>query len=320
MNFKKMQKTIMSETSKPEPVTQSSQRRLGLIAVLFGVILFAVAANQISSLFATGVSPSELAVSSVVIATFGLAIVDSFRTKPQAKAMSRQQFILGLLFAGLTAVNYLAIAHLPVAVAIILLFISPVMVVLWKALTTRCMPARSVLVTLALLIAGVVLVSKVLESSLSQFNGLGILIGLSSAAFFTAYNLQSEQVGRSDEPVRVMLKTFAVASVFWIAYQVTQGVPLTLLKPENVWKIFYVGIAGNLLPYSLLFWGIQRIQAERAVIIATLEPVIATALAWLWFGQTLTPLQLIGGVFTIFAVTVLQLIKPSSQFTTKFEQ
>lgn len=310
----------MSETSKPEPVTQFPQRRLGLITVLFAVILWAVAANLISSLFAAGVKPFELAVSSMTIATFGLAVVNSFMIKPEAKAMSWQQFILGLSFAGLTGVNYLAIARLPVAVAILLLFTSPIMVVLWTALTTRHMPSRSVLAAMLLLIVGVVLVSKVLESNLSEFNGFGILVGLSSAVFFTAYSLQSERVGRSDEPLGVMLKTFAIGSLFWLAYQVTQGVPVTLLEPENVWKIIYIGIAGNLLPYSLFFWGIQRIQAERAVIIATLEPVIAAALAWIWFGQTLTLLQLVGGILTILAVTALQLIKPSSQATAKTER
>ncbi len=88
---------------------------------------------------------------------------------------------------------------------------------------------------------------------------------------------------------------------------------MTLLEPENVWKVIYIGIAGNLLPYSLFFWGIQRIQAERAVIIATLEPVIASTLAWLWFGQTLTSLQLIGSILLIISVTVLQMINTSSQ-------
>ena len=92
---------------------------------------------------------------------------------------------------------------------------------------------------------------------------------------------------------------------------------MTLLEPENVWKVIYVGIAGTLLPYSLFFWGIQRIQAERAVVIATLEPVIASALAWLWFGQTLTFLQLIGGILIILAVTVLQLVNPSSHIHCK---
>lgn len=298
----------MPKTSTPETATGVSQRTLGLVGVIFAVILWAVASNVISSLFVANVNPFELAVSSMVIATFGLAVVNSFRIKPEAKVMSRQQFILGLLFAGLTGVNYLAIALLPVAVAILLLFTSPIMVVLWTALTTRRMPSRSVLAAMLLLIVGVVLVSKVLESNLSEFNGFGIFIGLSSAVFFTAYNLQSERVGLTDEPVGVMLKTFAIASLFWLAYQVTQGVPLTLLEPENVWKVIYIGIAGNLLPYSLFFWGIQRIQAERAVVIATLEPVIASALAWLWFGQMLTSLQLIGGIMIILAVTVLQLI------------
>lgn len=249
----------------------------------------------------------------MTIATFGLALVNSFMIKPEAKAMTWQQFILGLLFAGLTGVNYLAIARLPVAVAILLLFTSPLMVVLWTALTTRHIPSRSILAAMLLLIVGVVLVSKVLESNLSEFNGFGILVGLSSAVFFTAYNLQSERVGRSDEPVGVMLKTFAIGSLFWLAYQVTQGVPVTLLEPESVWKVIYIGIAGNLLPYSLFFWGIQRIQAERAVIIATLEPVIASTLAWLWFGQTLTSLQLIGSILLIISVTVLQMINTSSQ-------
>lgn len=309
----------MLKTSTPQTATTVSQRRLGLVAVLFAVVLWAVAANMISSLLVAGVNPFELAVSSVAIATFGLAVVGSFRMKPEAKAMSLQQFILGLLFAGLIGANYLAIARLPIAVAILLLFTSPLMVVLWIALTTRSMPGRSVLAAMLLLIVGVVLVSKVVESNLSEFNGFGILIGLSSAVFFTTYNLQGERVGHSDETLGVMLKTFAVASTFWLAYQIAQGVPVTLLEPENIWKIFYVGLAGTLLPYSLFFWGIQRVQTERAVVIATLEPVIASALAWLWFGQTLTFLQLIGGILIIIAVTALQLIKPSSQATAKIE-
>ncbi|MBW4456705.1 MAG: hypothetical protein KME55_30745 [Nostoc indistinguendum CM1-VF10] len=106
-------KDSVLKTSIPETATGASQRRLGLVAVLFAVVLWAVAANMISSLLVAGVNPFELAVSSVAIATFGLAVVNSFRMKPEAKAMNRQQFILGLLFAGLIGANYLAIARLP---------------------------------------------------------------------------------------------------------------------------------------------------------------------------------------------------------------
>ncbi len=306
----------MPKISGAETGTKFSQQTLGLMAVLLSVILFALAANTISSLLTAGVNPLELAVSSMTIATFWLAVLHSFSRQPQAKAMSREQLSMGLLFAGLTGTNYLAIAQLPVAVAILLLFTSPVMVVLWNAVARRRRPARATLGAILLLVVGVVLVSKVLESNLSNFNGLGICLGLLSAVFFTAYNLQSERLGQSDDALGVMLKTFAIASVFWLAYQVTQGVPLTLLEPAHVWKMVYVGIAGNLLPYALFFWGVQRIQAQRAVIIATLEPVIAAGLAWLWFGQALTVLQSMGGIAIVVAVTGLQLIQPGAPAVT----
>jgi hypothetical protein len=82
------------------------------------------------------------------------------------------------------------------------------------------------------------------------------------------------QVSVTKETIGVMLKTFAVASLFWIAYQLTQGIPWTLFGSENIFKVIYVGIAGNLLPYLLFFWCIQRVQAERAAIAATLEPFV----------------------------------------------
>jgi DME family drug/metabolite transporter len=48
------------------------------------------------------------------------------------------------------------------------------------------------------------------------------------------------------------------------------------------------------------------VQAQRAAIVATLEPVVAAILAWLWFGQTLTLLQILGAVLIVGAVTTLQ--------------
>ena len=177
----------MSKISKTEPVTQISQRRLGLITVLFAVILWAVAANLISSLFAAGVKPFELAVSSMTIATFGLAVVNSFMIKAEAKAMSWQQFILGLLFAGLTGVNYLAIARLPVAVAILLLFTSPIMVVLWTALTTRHMPTRSVLAAMLLLIRPPARINKYVPVRSSASQQLDLCV--SQTAFYGCDNV-----------------------------------------------------------------------------------------------------------------------------------
>jgi len=151
-----------------------------------------------------------------------------------------------------------------------------------------------------------------LTSDTQQINWFGIFVGLTTAVFFAAYIVLSEKLSETHELIGVMLKTSAVASLFWLAYQITQGIPSTLLAPENFPRVFYVGIAGILLPYVLFFWCIQRVQAERAAIAATLEPVIAAVLAWIWFGQTLNLMQIIGGVLIISAITWLQMTTANS--------
>ncbi|MGL4617953.1 MAG: EamA family transporter, partial [Chroococcidiopsis sp.] len=163
------------------PPTKSkrlSPSSLGLVAILLTVLCWAVAANIAFDLFTTGIHPLELAGASATIATFGLAILNSFWGSGQIKPMNLKQFVLGMVLVFLVAADYVAIQQLPVAVAIVLLFTSPILVVLWTAVTTRRTPSRFVLLALILSILGVVLVSKILESSLGQVNWFGIGIGL----------------------------------------------------------------------------------------------------------------------------------------------
>lgn len=291
--------------------TRLSSSSLGLIAILLTVLCWAVAANVAHDLFTAGINPLELAGASAMIATFGLAIVDSFRGRGQTSSMNLKQFMLGLVLVFLVGADYIAIQQLPVAIAIVLLFTSPILVVLWSAFASRRAPSRFVLIALTLSILGVVLVSKLLESNLAQVNWFGIGIGLTTAVFFAAYIVLSEQLAGTGESVDILLKTYAVASLFWLAYQFTQGLPTKVLAPEHFLKVLVVGIVGNLLPYLLFLWSIQRVHAERAAIVATLEPFVAAILAWLWFGQTLTLLQILGGVLIIIAVTAMQLRQSS---------
>jgi drug/metabolite transporter (DMT)-like permease len=40
--------------------------------------------------------------------------------------------------------------------------------------------------------------------------------------------------------------------------------------------------------------------------VATLEPVVATVVAWAWLGETFGPTQLIGGAIVIAGIFVAQ--------------
>ena len=133
-----------------------------------------------------------------------------------------------------------------------------------------------------------------------------MLAGLAAAVFFASYTLVSERAGRSYGIIGALFRGFVAASVFWIVFQSFRGWPSALFTPEHLPLVLFVGLGGTLAPFLLYLWGVKRVKAERATIAATLEPVLVALFAWIWLGQALSVLQMIGGVMIIAAVVSLQ--------------
>ena len=54
-----------------------------------------------------------------------------------------------------------------------------------------------------------------------------------------------------------------------------------------VWVLVsFIIVIGTMVTFSLLTGALRHISATRASIVATLEPVIATVVAWVWLGET----------------------------------
>lgn len=71
--------------------------------------------------------------------------------------------------------------------------------------------------------------------------------------------------------------------------------------------ILYIGILGTLVPFGLYLQAVNLIRSTRASITATLEPITAGILAWIFINETMAPLQVAGGVLVIVSIILLQL-------------
>ena len=80
-----------------------------------------------------------------------------------------------------------------------------------------------------------------------------------------------------------------------------------MVEPDNIPLVLFVGIAGTVLPFIFFLWGVQQVRAERGAIAATSEPILAAGVAWVWLGQALTAVQIIGGILVIAGVISLQI-------------
>ncbi len=280
---------------------------LGLIAIAIAAALWAVAAAAARRLFDDGVPPIELVEARAVITAVGLSLLPGAWKRPEGSLPGKHIIALGLSIAAVNATYYMAIDRLAVAVAIVLQYTAPALVVGWVAFKTRTPPERRIVAAVVVATAGVILASELLTGELGRLDMVGILMGLASAVLFATYTLLSERAGEIYGPLGALVRAFSVAALGWIAFQLPQGIPSSLLEPEHVAGVLFVGIIGTLLPFLLFLWGVTKVEAERAAITATLEPVLAALVAWIWLGQHLSVMQLTGGVLAIGAVVSLQL-------------
>jgi drug/metabolite transporter (DMT)-like permease len=280
-----------------------------LLAIALAALLWAVAATVARDLFDAGVPPIQLVEARAVISALSLALIPVAWRATGARDAAPVWIVLalGASIALVNAAYYTAIARLAVAVAIVLQYLGPGMVVAWTAFSRRRRPPTEVLVAVVLAFTGVVFVSEIPGGDLGTIDVIGLGAGLASAVFFAAYTMQSERAAARFGPIGAVFRAFAAASVLWVIYQAPQGWPQPLFDSDNVVKVLFVGIAGTLMPFLLYVWAVGRLRSERAVIAATLEPRFAGIVAWLWLDQVLSLLQIFGGALILSAVLWLQL-------------
>lgn len=282
---------------------------LPLAAIALAALLWAVAATVARDLFDSGVPPIQLVEARAILSALGLALLPAAwrGSKAPERGALGWAVALGVSIALVNAAYYSAISRLAVAVAIVLQYLGPGVVVAWSAFTRRRRPTNDVLIAVTVAFIGIVFVSELPAGDLGAIDAIGLLAGLASAVLFAAYTVQSERAARTYGPVGALLRAFGAASLLWILYQAPQGWPAPLFEPDNIGKVLFVGLAGTLVPFLLYIWAVERIRAERAVIAATLEPLFAGIVAWLWLGQVLSVLQIAGGALILGAVVYLQL-------------
>ena len=293
-------------TTDPSPAATEDARALlaGYAAVIAAAALWAVAAVLARRLFDGGVSPVELTESRALLATAGFALVPGAWRRP---SRARADLVaLGVALALVNVTYYTAISRIAVAVAVVVQYTAPVLIVAWTAAVSRRTPSPDVLIALAAAVVGVALVVDLAPGAIGRIDGLGLLIAIASAVLFASYTVLAERTGAVYGSTAAMFRGFAMASVIWVAFQLPRGLPDELLRRANLPEVLYVGLAGTLAPFLLYAWGVGRVRAERAAIAATLEPVVAAIVAWAWLGQHLSPLQVAGGVLVVGAVVSLQ--------------
>lgn len=222
--------------------------------------------------------------------------------------------VLGVVgVAGLQWTYFVAIDLLPVGVALLLEHTAPVLVALYARVVCHEDVRPRVWAALGLALAGLALVARVWQGL--TLDGVGVLAGFGAAICFATYFLLGESGVSVDEPLTVVLWAFVFGTVVMNLLRPATAVDAdvfgsatSLLGALAAWTVpvwllvGWIVVLGTVAPFAMEVYALRVLPATVVVPLAMLEPVGVSALGWAWFGESLGPVQVLGGLAVVTGI------------------
>lgn len=293
------------------------QKRRSEILLTMAAVMFA--SNGVASkLLLNGhISAWRLAQVRSISTFLILAALIAWRAPKSIRITKREVPRLAALGAfGIAAVNgtyFLAISRMHVSIALLIEFTAPVWIVLYLRYVRKKHVPNEMWLALFLALLGLAFVAQVWKGL--TLDGIGVLAALASAFAVAFFFLAGEGMTEHRDNQSTTMWGFGFAALSWslimpiwtFPFDVfTVSIPLEgALDGYNApgWVlILYVVFVGTVFPYLCVMNGLRNLSASTTSAFGMLEPIFAGIIAWFWFGESWTTIQLIGGVIVIAGI------------------
>ena len=311
-------------------VSGCSDAARGYIQILMAATLFGLSGSVAKIVLDGGVEPARLTALRCTGAAFGLLVVLA-TTNPALLRVARRDLpiLIVMSLCGATLIQWLyfvAIDRLSVSLALLLEFTAPVLVALWARFALGEAVRARVWAALVLALAGLAMVAQV-WSGFGTLDVLGVAAGLAAAVSLAAYWLIGERAvtkGAVRDPISLTFWGFVFASIVLLAVMPDRfggfrrlDQDTSLLGALDTWRapvwvlVVVVVTLGTVTPFVLEVTALRHMSATRVGLVAMLEPVLATIVAWLWLEQVLSTWQAIGVGVVVLGLCLAQTARTS---------
>ena len=300
---------------------QDQRPLLGSAMVWTAATLFAINGTVSKVILESGVSSLRLAQirSTGALVLLGvLVVVVARRTLRVRRDELAALAVYGIAGIALIQLLYfLSIRRLPIGIALLIQYLAPLLVALWARYVMHEPVRRRIWAALALALAGLTLVVE-LWTGLA-LDGWGVAAALAGAVTFAAYVLMAERAVRRRDPVSLSVYGFLFATLFWALVQPWWSFPFAVVADDvsllgnladstlPAWALMaWMIVLGTIVPFWLVVGALRHIPATRVGIVAMLEPVVASIVAFAWLDEALGAAQLAGGAVVLAGILLAQ--------------
>lgn len=300
---------IVEQTRGEEP-----EKMIGIydVVILLAGMMWGVLGIFVNRLTGIGFSSVQVAalrwISSACIVFLLVFVTD----KDKLKIRLRDIWIFALIGIGsslaMSMFYFLSMNLTSVAVSDVLLYTSPIWVLVFSAIFfhERITPKKLCCILLA--VCGCALVCGVLEQNGELWNAKGIAFGVCSGIAYSLYSIMGKIVLKKYDRITLLVYNVLFAALGAI---LIVDIPQTVgLIGKNVNSLIYIlllATVGTLFPFFFYTIGLKKTAALKAAVICCIEPVTAAAVSALFLKEPLGILQVIGIGLIVGSIVLLQI-------------
>lgn len=252
-------------------------------------------------------------------------------TNPKAFKVTLKEVPMLLLFGvvGLAMMQWAysnAVSILPVGIALLFEYTAIIIVPISARIIFKEKTTRTFWYGVSMVLAGLLVVSQIWAGGLDP---RGVFFAFLAAFLLAFYFLMGQHSGLTRDPMSTMFYTMLIATIFWVAVGGGSSLNIDLDHPTNLtgnlsgitlplWiPLSWLTVMGSFAPMAMGFMALKLTTASKVSITQTAEPIFAFIFGWLWLGQSMDWLQILGGVLVIAGILFAQRSGEKSQYITK---
>jgi len=302
-------------------VVQPTGTRAGFGFAVLAAASFGMSGTLASGLMDTGWSPAALVLCRISVGALVLAV-------PALVALRGRWHLLragaGLIVAygaiavaGCQLAYFNAVDRLPVAIALLVEYAAPILVVGWLWARHRQRPSTQTVGGTAVAVVGLMLVLDVLSAG--SVDGIGVLWALAATVGCAFFFLVSAGDGRGLPPIVLAAGGLVVGAVGLALAGLLGIVTMSATTADTTYRstavpwwlpVLALGVVTAAVAYVAGILASRSLGARMASFAALMEVLFAIVFAWLLLGQLPHGLQLVGGVLVLAGVVLVKLGEP----------
>ncbi|XKH59015.1 DMT family transporter [Halomonas sediminis] len=283
------------------------------LLVISAAFQWGLAGGLASLLMSRGWSPEVISFWRVLVGLGCMAIwLAVIRIQGQRFSFNRRlvfwSLVAGLGVAGNFTFYFISISEGSVAVAVTLMYSAPVFVYLVSFIAGVERPTPVKLVTIALVMGGIVLLTGIYRTEADAITTLGIVSGLLAGVSYALFIFGFKYAGKYGPAPSVLVIAFVTGTLVLLPL-IDRGQAMTVTISADVAWFILLGLLGAGLSFYCYIVGLRHTLPTIASIVAMVEPVTAALFGLLLLSEALNLSQMAGMALILGAVTSLSILQ-----------